>query len=304
MKKTCGILLAVFVVSLVGSLAPFFAILNVFYEFELITEKVLWMCLLFASICFAIICSIIAAVLLRAEKKTKLGNWLAINTAKLTLAYLLLTIFFLSIKSELVLTIADIKEIILLGWTIFGISVGIFLIWNVVVMDYLEKRKPHKPTSSFPTKTWRYIQEKGNFYSYATMLLNNINLLLVNLVVLVFVTVFVYVTYRKASVFSQSVTILMLLLCTNSIVGLLFDILKPFNEKKKLMLRETKVTDEDIDLQNKIDKESEITLSAIEAVEKMKNVSEDVKTTVIDGLLNDFSNKFGKTLEETSQTKE
>lgn len=299
MKRLLGILTAIFVIALIGSFILFFSAMDVLFEFELITEKMLLVLSCVAAFVFAVVCIIIAILLMKAEKKTKFGNWLSSNIAKITLAYTFLTIFFFSVKSEVILTIEELKEIISLGWTILGISVGIFLIWNVIAMEYLEKKKPNKPLSSFPTKQWRYIQEKSNFYSDATMLLSNVNLLLVNLLVLVVVTVLVFVTSRKATILSQSATFLVLFLCTNTIVGLMLDILKPFNEKKKSMLQETKVTSADVDLQNEIDQQTEIVLKTIEIVEDMQNVGEEVKKQVVTGILESYLNKFGETLEES-----
>ena len=296
MKKYFRVLLGILVLSFLAMFFVSFAFLNVFYEFDLISAESLLLFSLVFSFLSTVACVLIALILIRAEKKTKLGNWLSCNSAKLTLTYLLLIVFLLSIKAELVLAIQDIKEILSLSWTIFGISMAIFLIWNVIATDYLEKRKPNKPTSNFPLKKWLYINEKGNFYNDATMLLSNINLLTINLFFLVVATGYVYIYHREASIFSQSITFFVLLLCTNSIVGLFLDILKPFNEKKKQMLQETKVTALDIDLQNKIDKESEKTLTAIEAIEKLPNIDADVKTKLISGIIKNFVDMFDETV--------
>ena len=301
MKKYYRVLLGILVLSLLAMFFVSFAFLNVFYEFDLISAQSLFLSSLVFSVLSAFVCVLIAEILIRAEKKTKLGNWLSCNSAKLTLAYLLLIVFFLSIKAELVLAIQDIKEILSLSWTIFGISMAIFLIWNVIATDYLEKRKPNKPTSNFPLKKWLYINDKGNFYNDATMLLSNINLLTINLFFLVVATGYVYIYHREASIFSQSITFFVLLLCTNSIVGLFLDILKPFNEKKKQLLQETKVTALDVDLQNRINKESEKAFTAIEAIEKLSNIDDGEKSKLIAGIIKNFVDMFDEAADKTKQ---
>ncbi|MBQ8815002.1 MAG: hypothetical protein IJZ85_10975 [Lachnospiraceae bacterium] len=303
MKKILGIMLATFVIMWIASFALVFSILHVFCEFELISTTGLftWTCI-FASV-LSVLCLIITIVLIKTEKKTKLENWLSNNRAKMMLAYTFITVFCLSIKAELIMTIEEMKEIISLSWSISGISMAIFLIWNVIAIEYLENKKPNKPTSCLPTKTWKYIQARGDFYHDATTLLSSINLMLVTMLFLVTTTVFVYVSSREATVFAQSMSILGLLLCTNTVLSLLFDILKPFNEKKKAMLQESKVTNVEVELQNEINKQTEITLGAIEAVENTENISQEVKMQVIAEIINCYSNRFRMTPEEQLQTK-
>lgn len=303
MRKSLNIIVSVFVLAWVICFGLFFSVLHIFFEFQLITSKVLMLYSVVTAVILGLVCTLIAMILLRTEKKTKFGNWLSNNGAKLLFAYMMFILFLISIRAELVMGLDEMKSIISLGWTIMGISIAIFLIWNVVVMEYLKNRMPTKPTSSLPTKMRKYIQEKEDFYCSANFLLNNVNLLLVNLLALVFTTVFVFVSSGDATILSQSMVILVLYLCANTIVGLFLDILKPFNEKKKAMLQETRVTSADVDLQNRIDEETKVTLSAIEAVENMKNISKDVKTIVIAGILENYTNKFGKAAEEMIEEK-
>lgn len=301
MKKLIGIGTAIFALAFLASLLFFLTFFGIFHDFYLISDTV-WIygsCIAAAAI--AIVSLVIAVVLMKSEKKTKLGNWLSTNTAKLLLVYLLLDIFFVSIKSEIIWSFSDIKEVISLEWTIFGISGAIFLIWNVVAIEYLSQKKPKKPETIFPTKIWQYIQEKGNFYSSASMLLSNINLLFVNLVCLIVATVFVHVLSCEVTMLNQTLVILVLFLCTNTILGLFLDIVKPFYEKKEELLRETKVTNADIDLQNEIDKQAEKTLTAIKAIEALPNIDQEEKTKVMLGILQNFSDMFGEKVENVKK---
>lgn len=303
MKKILSIIASIFVLAWLLWFGLFFTGLHICSEFQLITAKILLIWSTVAATILALVCAVVAMILLFTDKKTKLGNWLSSNFARILFAYTILIVFLLSIRAEPVMSIEDMKSIISLGWTIMGISMAIFLIWNVVAMEYLKNKMPSKPTSNLPTKLRRYIQEKEDFYFSANFLLSNVNLLLVNLLVLVFTTVFVFVTSREVTLLSQSMVILVLFLCTNTIVGLFLDILKPFNEKKRAMLQETRVSSADVELQNRIDEETKVTLSAIEAVENMKNISEDVKLTVISGILESYTSKFEDVTEEITGTK-
>lgn len=269
-----------------------FSLTNIFYEFELISaDVVLYTSLITAGI-FAIVCLIIVIALTKAERKTKIGHWLSINGAKLTLAHILLLLFFFSVKPEVFLTVTDMKELLSLEWVILGISITAFLIWNVVTIEYLQKKKPQKPQSPLPTQTWLYLQEKENFYSDATSLLSNVYLLLINLSVICIATGTLYVTSRAATLFSQSIVILGLYLSTNTIIGLILDILKPFNEKKKAILEETKTTNEDVELQNSINTDTENLLIVIEAIDKLPTMDDEEKTKVKSELLRGYISKY------------
>ena len=232
MKKLVGICFAVFAIALLTSFFLVFSLLNIFHEFEIVSGKTLLCISGVVSIIFAIICVISIIILFKSEKKTKLGHWLNINGSKLFLAYILLIVFFYSIKAEVFLTIEDMKELISLEWVILGTSITVFLIWHVITIEYLEKKLPVKPQSVIPTKKILYIQKKEAFYSDATMLLNNANLLFINLIGLIIATAYVYVTSRTANLFSQTLVTAVLLLCTNTVIGLVADIFKLFNERK------------------------------------------------------------------------
>ena len=303
MKYLLGLLSVIFVGTLLLSFLLFFCVLGVFHEFDIVSTKVQIWASFAAAVVFSVVCLWVAIRNLKAGKKTKFENWLSNNSARIMLAYTLLYIFSISVRTEVFLSFAEMKEILTLGWTIFGISAAIFLLWSATALKYLEERKPIKPNSKFPTKTWLYIKEKETFYSDATFLLNNVNLLLANLLGLSIATVFIFVIHRKASVLSQSITIFVLLLCTNSIVGLFLDMLKPFNEKKKALLKETKVTSADIALQNEIGQQTELISTAIDAIESAEGIDEEKKTMLLQKTLGEYYEMFFPT-EEADITKD
>lgn len=303
MKRLWGTYLLTFVIVLLLLSILLYCVISVLIEFKLTSVGVinLWSAIvvLVVSIIFVLACIVSSKKL----KKSKIINWLSNNIAKLVLTYSLLMLFLLSLRSDIIFDIDEIKEILSVGWTIFGISSSIFLIWHIVVIEYLNNRKPHKPIYDLPIKAWRYIEEKGDFYRDATFLLTNATLLLVNLLGLSTTTVTIYVTYREVSILTQSMTILSLFLCTNSLVGLFLDMLKLFREKKRLLLKETKVTSKDVDFVNEIIVETENVLTAIDIVKKAKNIGEEYKTEVVTALLETYCDRFEKVLSDKSLEK-
>ena len=282
-----------YILAFAGMFILAFAFINIFHNFELVSANVLLYASLIIAGIFSIVTLIVVIFLMKSERKTKIGHWLLINGAKLTLAYILLLLFFCSVKSEIFLTIKDLKELLSLEWVILGISITAFLIWNVVTIEHLQKKKPQKPQSPLPTKTWLYLQEKETFYFDATSLLSNVYLVLINLIVVCIATVNIYVTSRTATILSESIVILGLYLSTNTIIGLILDILKPFNEKKKAILEETKTTNADVELQNSIGKDSQELLIAIEAIDKLQSIADEEKCKLKAELLSSYISKYG-----------
>ena len=270
-----------------------YSFMGIFCEFQLLSENTVLYSSLVVAGNFALICLGVAIAIIKTDKKTKLEQWFTINASKQFLSYKLLKLNFPSIESEVFLTNKDIKELLSIKWTILGISVAVFLIWNVVAIDFLENKKPQPPQSKMPTRFLIYLQKKENFYFDATLLLSDVYFLLLNVVFLCIETSFTYITPSESSIFSQSLAIFVLYLCTNTIVLLILDILKPFNEKKKSMLQETKTTDSDIDLQNKIFKETEKTLTAIESIEQLQSITTEeankLKAEILDNYMNHFA---------------
>lgn len=292
MKTLIKVCISTFLIAFVGMFSLAFLFIHIFYNLELVSDNVLLYTSLIVAGIFSIVSLIVVIFLMKSKKKTKIGHWLSINSAKLTLSYILLLFFFSSVKSEVFLTIEDMKELVSLEWVILGISITVFLIWNVVTIEYLQKSKPQKPQNSLPTKIWLYLQKKEDFYSDATSLLSNVYLLLINLTVICIATVNIYVTSRTATIISESIVILGLYLSTNTIIGLILDIFKPFNEKKNAILRETKTTNKDIELQNSISKDGEKLLIAIEAINKLQSIDDEEKNKLKAELLSNYISKY------------
>lgn len=286
---------SVFLLALIGMFVLAFSFINIFCQFKLVSEENVMIDSSIVAIIFALICLGITVYIIKSEKKTKIGHWLNIHLAKLLLGYVLVLITFGSIKAEIFLTIPDIKNLISLEWGIMGISITIFLLWHVVAIDYLEKKKPINPSNDSPLKKALYLSHKEDFYSDVTLLLNNVYLLLINLVGLIYLTAHVYITLREPNIFSQCMVIVVLYLCTNTILSLIIDVLKPFNEKKKTMLEEAKTTKEDVDLQNAILKDAEDLLVAISVIEKIESLDEQDKKRMIAELVQKFTGTYSDT---------
>lgn len=300
-KRIIKCVIGVFVLSLVASFVLFVTFLSIFSEFGLITYKTVVNKAGIVSFLFAIVASIYTGSRIKSERATRFGNWLSNNTAKLCLYYVIANIFFISIRSEVVWTQEEIKNLVSLEWTIFGISIAIFLVWNVLVVGKLRDSKPQKPTELSSLSTLKYISEKGSFYGNVTMLFMTVSMLTCNLVLLTLATTFVYMGSNDLMILKQAVVTLTLYFSTNTILELFMDIVKPLNEEKKAWLQETKVTNTDVETQNRIIEKSNKTFIAIDEVAQLPHLSEEEKQRITMELLRDFLNEDNVDKMETNK---
>lgn len=291
--KRIKVIVVTFLISLVAFWLQVTTIGDALYEFHLVSSKPSYLLSLCIGLLPAIICAVITNYLLNTTRYTRIENWLSRNISTLLLVYILTNVFCISIKSTLVWSYAKIKELLALEWTILGISIAIFLIWNVIAIDYLDKKKPQCPADSSQLSTAMYIKKKSDFALEAKLLLSNINLLLVNVLFLLITTILIYIGSSDATVLGQNAVLIALLLCTNTISGLFLDIYKFYFAKKKKLLDENKVTNADITLQNQILNNVEEALTACRAIEKLSGVSDEekikLKTKILSPFLGDFS---------------
>lgn len=287
-KKSVKLIISVFALSLVGSFVLLVSFLDIFKEFKLITDKSVVIGAGIASLAFAIVVLTYTISRIKSERTSKLENWLSNNTAKILLYYIVANIFFVSIRSEVVWTQEEMRNLVSLEWSIFGISITIFLVWNVLVVNYLKEKKPQKPSEVSSVSTLRYILDKSSFYGTATLLFNTVSLLTCNLVLLTLATTMVYMPSDRWIILKQAVVTLVLYFSTNTIIVLFLDIIQPLKEERKVLLEESKVTSKDIETQNRIVEKSNKVFTAIDEIAQLEHLSKEEKDKITMELLRDF----------------
>ena len=135
-----GLYLLMFIISMASSLLYLFMLANVFCKFDLIPETFAWASSIILSFVFSVVILVYVIIQSNSTKRTKLSNWIAMNWSKLSLYYIVSLICFVSIKTEIIWGFNQLENIISLEWTIFGISITIFLVWNVLISKYLTSR--------------------------------------------------------------------------------------------------------------------------------------------------------------------
>ena len=277
--KFIGLGLAVFIGIFLLAFFLMFLFLDIFYNFNLLSATVLFFTSLGCSVLVAVLFSWYFIARLKAAKSTRFSRWLSQNYPKLILLYVVLSIIFLSIKTEIIWSYDSLKNVISLEWTIFGISITIFLVWNVIILKYLEKAKPTKSDKMCSIEKIDYITKKEVFYSQASVTFNTVTLLIINLLILVLSTAMVFIVAKeKVTLFCQNVVIISFYLSCNTIVELLLDILKPFNEEKKAILSETKVTANEIKEKEEIEEQLLQACRILKNLEQLESIDEEQKS--------------------------
>lgn len=210
------------------------------------------------SICWLWLCAGISSVLsisasvlnMPREKKmcrTKFSLWLERHFPKLLIGYLLLIIALSSTVIEPTWDVDTVHEILSLQWTIFGLSLAIFLAWDVIIINFLKERQPKALNTGDLAEKYKLYLAKSSFLQEIESTFSTIILLSINLSLLLVSTSQIYINSQPNTAFTQNILRCSYFFSINSLVGLFWDILKPLKEEKAKMLKTNFVTKEDID---------------------------------------------------------
>ena len=181
--KTVGTIVLLFFILFVLAFLLFSAILICISNFVELTDKI-W--LRRAAEVSAVV-ALIGTVLTTVHSKTRIGEtsfsfWFHKNTAKIIIGYILFLIALISIRNESAWTTEAVYDILSLQWMIFGLSLTIFLVWNVIIVEFLKRKQPKESDSDDLLQKYKIALEKHDFsqeveVTYSTIILLTINLL-------------------------------------------------------------------------------------------------------------------------------
>ena len=162
----------------------------------------------------------------------KILFWLSRNFPKLFIGWFLLVLALSSAKGKPAWEVNTVYDILSLQWTIWGLSLAIFLVWDGIVIAYLKRNQPEELDPTNPFQKCRFLLRKESFYRRLSPLFRALSFLTVNLFLLLFSTIQIYLKAQPDSVFTQSVLYCSFFFTTNSIAGMFLDILKHLNREK------------------------------------------------------------------------
>lgn len=278
-----------FILSFLIAIFPSWLFAKFLVELEILTDKMGIYIAFAISIFLSIFILILIAIAIYNKKRTKIINWFSQNYARMFLFYIVACITLVSLKTEIIFKYDGLKEFISIQWSIIGLAITIFLVWNVLIIKHLKQHKPKKSDTCFPIETFQYISEKKEFYMDATQRFNSISLLIINLILLIITTLTTYVSFTKVNLFNQNLAIASFYFSTNTLIAFFFDILLPLREDKKDILKDMKVTVSEIRLQNRISEEVDNIITAFEKIDNDKSINSEEKELSKRRLLYKFS---------------
>lgn len=137
--------------------------------------------------------------------------------------------------------------------------------------------------------------EKEAFFATVSIKYTTVSLLVINTMSLIASTGCIYVLDSEWMLLRQIVLIFTFYLTTNSLILLITDILEPIFAEKKELLRNSKVSYEEVEQKNRIIEKSNRMVEAIEAIWKIDNLSKEEKENMMMKILQSyFDNKDDK----------
>ena len=182
----------------------------------------------------------------RKLKETRLSFWMNNNWPKILLAYIILILFISSVTKNVIWTSDEIQDVLTLEWTIFGLSLTIFLVWNVIIVEYLKKKKPQETEKKDYLRQYELLIDKQAFSQEVDSTFSKIVLLSINLLILLVTSALVYIDRSSETVFTQFLARCAFYFSTNTIVSFFFDMLKPLRAEKDALKKTSQVSMHDL----------------------------------------------------------
>lgn len=265
----------------------FYIVLGILHRMKLISIATQSKISLILAVAFAIAFCGYSIYRTKAKRKTKFDNWLSMNYPRLLLHCVVALICFGSIDNEVKFSISDLKDIVSLEWTILGVTMAIFFVWNAFIVDYLEKRKPVQSNDASPASRIKYISDKSAFFQKASMTFNLVTLLTIEVFLLVAATVLAYMFTGEPTRFAQDITIISFYFSTNVILQLFLEIIKPIKEAKHSLLKDTYVSNTEVEEQNQILDKRERFLQTMKGIKSSTAFADEKKEDIIAALLHE-----------------
>ena len=174
--------------------------------------------------------------------------WIDYNYHKLFVSFLLIIWLLNSIKKEIFWTNEEIYKVISIEWTIFSLSIAIFLVWIIVVINYFRTNNEieDEKLDSFQ-KCLLLINKRSKFREIKTSF-STIIFLSINLFLLLFSTSLIYVSKAQEKLLTQNTVLFTFYFTTNSIALLFIDILKPLKISKSELLKSNLVSKDELNI--------------------------------------------------------
>ena len=165
---------------------------------------------------------------------------------KLLLCYIVLFYLLMSIDNKVTWTTENAKELLTVSWTIFEISIMIFIVWDVV-LEHLRKKIPKPQEFTDVNQHLHLILDKNSIAFETETSYISVTVLLINLFVLTSSTILVYLHSLAEKIITQIFLRSALLFSICTLTMLILDIFRLFKNKKDQIIKSSEVSKKEID---------------------------------------------------------
>lgn len=217
------------------------SIWRVMRDFGLLYDEITFYIPYIVAIVFSVIFTTIVCSRINMLKKLKL--WIWPNISKVVFCWVISNLFFISMQSRLMWSRSEAQSLVSLEWTIFGISIAIFVFWSPAFFEYLKRQNPEKAKVNSFIRIEKSIYKQIKISSFVI----DVVFMITDFIVLCIATLSLYML-PEINVLIQTAILFSFFLCMNTISGLLINMFNYFALQKKMLLNEMNVTDDEIEM--------------------------------------------------------
>lgn len=254
-------------------------------KWDILKEEYTWTFI----ICLTIVLTLIVLLIIHmGTKKIRIKSWLRRNYPTIILSYCLLNMCLFAIQKKTVLSLASLKSLIGIEWTILAISCGIFIVWITLMKRQIESIKLRDKPNDSVVNRFNNLVDKSTLSGELKAQFLVVYYLVANVFVLAIITAEMYFAYEEIPNVIQVGTTVGFFLCTNTLVMLLMSIIQPIQKMKKDVLNQLGIPKTEFDWYKKLPKNIEILEILIDETGKRTELSEEEKLDIVDKAFNDL----------------
>lgn len=245
-KEIAGFILLFFLMFLLVGASTY-----IFVKFNYITFKSYFALSFTGGLTLAFIIWLVILIKAKIGKVTSISDFILNNVMNILVFFTFLCLFANSVEKKLIWNTNKMFEVLQIEWTIFTISIALFIFWPTIMSKYLLQNKPEFVTKDNPISHFESLCKKRAFYIDLKWTTSSILYIIVNLVSIILSTL--NAIFYEYNILTQTVLIFSFYMCTNTIFTFMIDIVKAILILRKNYLKEYKVT---VDEYNKAKKEA------------------------------------------------
>lgn len=278
--KICFLRTVSFFLSLLLSFSFVFSFLWKLYKRTIISVWVLLIGSIFISLAVVIAINIYSRNQNKKTSKNKFDIWVHNNKSSLKLYLLFIGICSWATGRELSWTYEKAKDVLSMEWTILSIALALFVVWHTIIPQFLEDKKPNEDGIRFSFEKASIIEEKYEYSQMVTSSFGSLSLLSLNIFILIFATLYIYIVNDDITLAGQNITIVSFFLGTNSFLDMFLGILTPLTHVKEKLLRHTDVTQEDFRFVESVDQQLKETSAFFRTIDSLEGIDDDAKKKI------------------------